>query len=99
MSRTRRLAVAVSIVAAGVLGTAGVAYAGDYPGDDSSHSRHHDGDHHSHHCACRDDGDGGRCDGDYRDRHDRDWYDREGRDRDCRDWYRGGLLGRLLGAF
>ena len=71
---------------AGVLGTAGVAYAGNYPGDDngSSHSSRH------HHCGCKDDHDGHHRDGDNR--------DRDRRDGDCRDGNDRGLLGELLGA-
>lgn len=101
MTRTRRLTAAAVIVAAGVLGTAGVAYAGDYPGNDSSSSSHHD-----HHCGCKDDHDSNRCNTDYRygDNRDRDHRDRDNRDRRDRDYrdcgrHNRGLLEELLGAF
>jgi hypothetical protein len=105
MTRTRRLTAAAVIVAAGLLGTAGVAYAGDYPGNDSSHSSHHDRDHHSHHCGCGDDHDGDWCDRNDRDNRDnrdnRDGHDRDRdyRDRNCGDWHHRGLLEELMRAF
>jgi hypothetical protein len=48
MMRTSRIAViTASVATAGVLGLGGVAYAGDYDGDDGGHHSHHGG-HHGH---------------------------------------------------
>src|SRR5581483_10838701 len=54
MTRFRQVAAATALAVVGITGSAGMAYAGDYTGSDSSGDHHHhdgdDGDHH-HHCG------------------------------------------------